>query len=126
MVADSALADAAPVIESQFTRATGMPAFLLPGILFAANKMYGLDWSDTRPIDAIARSGDRPILLIHGGQDSWTPVSGMYEMQKTGAQNPNLQTWVVPEAEHCRAFKSRPTEYMDRVVAFFRRYLDWG
>jgi pimeloyl-ACP methyl ester carboxylesterase len=124
LVADSALADAAPVIESNFTKATGMPAFLLPGILFAAGQMYGLDWSNTRPVDAIAQSGDRPILLIHGGQDSWTPISGLYELQKAGATNPNLQTWVVPEAEHCRSYRQRPEEYMQRVIAFFKQNLN--
>jgi pimeloyl-ACP methyl ester carboxylesterase len=123
LVADSALADAAPAIESGFTRQTGMPSFLLPGILFAAGQMYGLDWSNTRPVDAIALSGDRPILLIHGGQDSWTPISGMYQLQKAGANNPNLQTWVVPEAEHCRSYMQRPTEYLQHVLAFFSRYL---
>ncbi len=124
LVADSALADATPVIESGFTKQTGLPSILLPGILLAANKMYGLDWSGIRPVDAIAQAGERPILLIHGGEDSWTPINGMYELQKAGAANPNLQTWVVPEAEHCRAYRMRSAEYIERAVAFFKQYLE--
>ncbi len=122
IVADSALADAGPIIENGFVKQTGLPSFMLPGILLAAGQMYGLDWSNTRPADAVARVGDRPILLIHGASDSWTPLSGMYVIQKAGEKDSNLQSWVVPGAEHCRAYSQNPQEYMQRVLAFFNRY----
>ena len=41
------------------------------------------------------------------------------ELQKAGAANPNLQVWIVPGAEHVRAFRLVPDEYLRRVIGFF-------
>ena len=74
-------------------------------------------------VESVARLGNRPLLLIHGAQDSTVPLSQAYALQRAAANNPNMQSWVVSDAEHARAFKQHPEELMAHVLAFFGRYL---
>ena len=63
------------------------------------------------------------MLLIHGTADEDVPLSHAYMLQQAGANDPNLQLWIVPGAEHVRAFRHVPDEYLKRVLAFFKQYL---
>jgi uncharacterized protein len=123
IVADSAFADAGQVLETELPKASGLPAFFNPGVLLMARLRYGIDLANYRPVDAVARLGDRPLFLIHGALDSTVPLSQAYALQQAAAGNPNMQSWVVPDAEHARAFKQHPEEFMARVLAFFDRWL---
>ena len=73
-----------------------------------ARLMYGIDLANHKPVEAVARLGNRPLLLIHGALDSTVPVSHAYALQRAAANNPNMQSWVVSDAEHARAFKQHP------------------
>jgi uncharacterized protein len=123
IVADSSFADVTSILEAQFPKRTNLPSILLPGVVWMARALDGIDLADDRPERAVAQLGDRPVLLIHGTADSFVPLDHAYRLQKAGAQDPNLQLWVVPDAEHVRAYKQNPDEYLGRVLAFFDRYL---
>ena len=69
------------------------------------------------------RLGSRPVLLIHGMNDTLIPVAHAYRLQQAGAANPHLQLWVAPAAEHVRAFRVYPDAYLQRVFAFFDQNL---
>jgi dienelactone hydrolase len=123
IVADSAFADLPLVLETELPKASGLPAFFNPGVILAARLTVGLDASSISPRSSVARLGDRPLFLIHGALDSTVNVSQAYTLQKAAAANPNMQSWVVADAEHARAFKQHPEEFITRTVAFYNRYL---
>jgi fermentation-respiration switch protein FrsA (DUF1100 family) len=84
---------------------------------------YGIDLAATKPVEAISHLGDRPLLLIHGTEDALVPVSHAYELQKADEGNPNLQFWVVEGAGHTGIYDKAPQEYMQRLLAFYDKYL---
>ena len=110
IVADSAFADAAQVLEVELPKASGLPAIFNPGVLAMARMMYGIDLANHKPVEAVARLGSRPLLLIHGALDSTVPLSQAYALQRAAANNPNMHSWVVSDAEHARAFKQHPED----------------
>jgi fermentation-respiration switch protein FrsA (DUF1100 family) len=125
VVSDSAYADVLPILEREIpARAHLAPAFT-PGILQAANVMYGIDFSAVRPEAVVARIAPRPILFIHGAADTYVPPDNMTMLAQAAQQAPNahVQTWSVPNATHAQAFKVAGAAYVSRVVAFFKASL---
>jgi pimeloyl-ACP methyl ester carboxylesterase len=119
VVTDSAFADFDELMGTEIPKEGGVPNFFNPGIEFMAWTMFGMDMGNNKPARSVARLGDRPILLIHGTADNYVPLSHAYKLQKAGAADPNLQLWIVPGAEHVRAFRLIPDEYLRRVIGFF-------
>jgi pimeloyl-ACP methyl ester carboxylesterase len=123
IVADSAFADANLLLETELPKRSGLPPIFSPGMLLMGRLLYGIDYADNIPARAVARLGSRPVLLIHGTSDELIPVSHAYMLQKAGANDPNLQLWIVPNACHTCAFHQNPEEYLRRVIPFFDQNL---
>lgn len=123
IVADSAFADLYTIMDRQRSKLGCLPSFFNPGIIFMSKLLYGLDPQDIQPKLAIARLGNRPVLLIHSASDDLIPVSQAYELQKAGANNPNLELWVAQGFGHVSAFADNREEYLARVIAFFDKNL---
>jgi len=101
----------------------GIPDIFNPGVLLAANSVFGLDIAADDPKRAVARLSDRPVLLIHATGDDLIPASQAVELQKAGAEDPNLQLWLAPAVGHVGAFAGNKDEYLNRVMGFFDKYL---
>ena len=70
---------------------------------------------------AVRRLAPRPLLMIHGGADSYIkPV--MARALFRYARRPK-ELWVVPDAKHNQAPHVAGTEYRRRVLEFFDRHL---
>lgn len=123
IVSDSAFADANPLLDVGLPARSGLPAWFDPGMKLMARLMYGMDFRNDKPADALAHLGDRPVLLIHGTIDNVVPLHHVFALYEAAANDPNLQVWIVPGAGHTLAFKQSPDEYTRRVVAFFDKYL---
>ena len=123
VVTDSAFADLMPLLAVEVPKASGLPSFFTPGIVFMSLPLFGMDLANDKPARSVARLGSRPVLLIHGTADGSVPVSHAYALQQAGAANPNLRLWIVPGAEHVRAYKQFPDEYLKRVFGFFDEFL---
>jgi pimeloyl-ACP methyl ester carboxylesterase len=123
IVADSAFSDLSLLLDKELPKASGLPGFFNPGILFMINLQYGIDIPSTKPELQIAKLGDRPILLIHSETDDLIPESHAETLKRAGASNPNLSLWVAPGNGHVKGFKNNPQEYMRRVVEFFDKNL---
>jgi fermentation-respiration switch protein FrsA (DUF1100 family) len=109
VVSDSAYANDAPLLAKNLLR---------PGLKLAMRLVRGVDLNEVQPVQAIAQTGGRHILLIHGGQDAAVPVE--HAELLAGAAEPGLvEVWIVPEAGHVQAFVLRPEEYARRVISFF-------
>lgn len=125
VVSDSAYADVLPILEREIPARAHLPHAFTPGILQAANVMYGIDFSAVRPEAVVARIAPRPILFINGAADTYVPPDNMTILAQAAQQAPNahVQTWSVPNATHAQAFKVAGTAYVTRVVDFFKASL---
>ncbi len=121
LVMDAMFSAAAPMLEREIPLQSGLPAFFTPGVLRAAQLLYGFDYYSVRPIDMVAKLAPRPLFFIHGGADERTPYSMMFDLVAAANQAPNahVQSWLVPNARHAQAFNTATAEYVARVVAFY-------
>ena len=121
IVSDSAYADVMPILQREIPAQGHLPSAFTPGVLEAAQAMYGIDFSADRPEAVVARIAPRPILFIHGAADTYVWPDNMTALAQAAEQGKgaHVQTWLVPNAKHARAFKVAGQAYVDRVVSFF-------
>jgi pimeloyl-ACP methyl ester carboxylesterase len=122
LAADSSFADLASVLDTELPKASGLPSVFNPGIFLMARLTLGIDLAANKPASAVARLGNRPLLVIHSIEDNeedTIPVSHAYALQAAGATNPNLQVWLAPGKGHCKAYANNKDEYMARLLGFF-------
>lgn len=121
LVADCSFADVYPLIESKWTTQTPLPQIFLPSTLLMARLLFGYDLSASRPVDEIAHIAPRPVLIIHGTDDAFTPLDHAHQLK---AAAPSAEYWEVPGAAHGGSYQADPAAYVERVAAFFERSLE--
>ncbi len=123
LVSDSAFSSLPSLLDKELPKASGLPAFFNPGILLMGKLLYGLDLTETKPVQSVPKLNDRPLFLIHGTEDALVPVSHAYELQKAASGNPNLEFWVQEGATHTGIYDAASEEYMQRLLAFYDKHL---
>jgi len=122
VVDDCGFADAPTAIANGFTYFIHLPAF--PFSLIAvkmAEWRAGVNVEAVRPVDKIGLISPRPIFIIHGLADKAVlPANSVRNY--VAAQEPK-QYWPVSGAGHTQSRVVAGAAYVQRVVAFFRRYL---
>jgi fermentation-respiration switch protein FrsA (DUF1100 family) len=128
IVSDSAYAEIISVLQRQIPQVSGFPAFFTPGALLAARAMYGVDYYAVRPVDVVASLAPRPLFFIHGASDHLIPPANLTALVNAARSAPGaqVQSWLVPGADHGQAFHVAGAEYVNRVVAFFTSNLPGG
>lgn len=121
VVADSAYADMAPIIEREMPERSHLPRFFTPGILRVAHLLYGLDVAQVRPVEAVPAIAPRPLLLIQGGADAMNPASSLTDLANAAESDPraHVVTWRVPNAPHVQAFHQERDAYVSLLISFF-------
>ena len=121
IVTDSAYADILPSLERKIPEMGHLPPLFTPGGFVATHVLYGIDYTNIRPMDIIANIAPRPIFLIQGSKDSWIPPSQLNTLADAARTAPdaNVQTWLVPGADHAQSFHTAGKMYVERVVAFY-------
>lgn len=121
IVSDSAYADIVPILQREIPKSSHLPALVTPGVLDAAQVLYGIDFYAVRPVDVVAQIAPRPILFIHGLADTYIPPSNLKQLATAARAAPDahVQTWLVPKAMHARAFIVLGQVYVRRVIAFY-------
>lgn len=120
VVSDSSYADLTDIMETEFTKRTSAPSFLLKPILFMIKLMYGVDFAAIRPVESVGDIAPTPILFIHGEEDETIPVEHASRLYKA-SQNTLNQLWITPGTGHVRSYINYPEEYISRITAFFDR-----
>src|SRR5487761_2442001 len=121
VVSDSAYTDVTPILQRELAAHTSVPATFIPGVMRASQVMYGIDYSAINPGAVVARIAPRPILFIHGADDSVTPPGAMTALAQAAQQAPgaHTQTWLAPDAQHAQAYHVEGQAYINRIVTFF-------
>lgn len=134
VIADSAFADARDVITLEIQRETGLPLaigeLILPGVNVLARRLYALDIRKAAPERIIDRISPRPILLIHGTEDSIIPFEQARRLKAAGGSN--VELWPLTGYKHTEGIRLEPgypkvsplrERYLQRVTEFFRQAL---
>ena len=120
-VADSAFSSVETMIANQFNTFVRLPPLLAPLVTFFGEQIMGLRASQIVPVQEIARISPRPVLLIHGEQDSVVYAQNSRDLFAWAREPKEL--WIVPGAGHCGALAAAPQEWEQRVIGFFERWL---
>ena len=119
VVADSAFADFAQMIERQYRRLSRLPVFLLPGALALARALTGVRLDRMRPLAAATALAGRPVLVIHSEGDRFIPADDARAL----ARQARAQLWITPSRGHVGSYRAGPEAYTERVLGFFGQHL---
>ncbi len=90
-------------------------------ILFGGTLLTGKNLFQQDPLDAASTLASLPVLFIHGGKDRFINSAELNQMVANAG--PSARLWVVPEAMHRNIEATRPEEYPDRIISFFKENL---
>lgn len=121
LVADCSYAEIEPLMQRHWRAASGLPDIFLPSTLFMGRFVLGMDLTTARPVTEIDDIAPRPVLIIHGNADAFTPVE---HGRALAAAAPEAEYWEVPGAGHARSYEVDPQQYVDRVATFFMQHLE--
>ena len=121
VVADSPFATMRDVIGHAFERRR-IPARPMLGLTGWVNRWrYGYCFDAVEPVEVVGAIAPRPILLIHGTDDSIIPVDHSRAIFAAAGEPKEL--WILPGVKHCGGYFADRPYYVARVVQFFARYL---
>jgi uncharacterized protein len=123
--ADSAFSDPLGVLADGVERVLRIPGAVLTAPVAAmVARRTGARLSDFQPLAAVPRIAPRPLLLIHGDDDTAVPPSHARRLYDAAGEPREL--WTVPGAGHVGAYFADREQYLVRVVGFFERSLGDG
>jgi pimeloyl-ACP methyl ester carboxylesterase len=120
LVEDSSYAAVFPIIQRNWSDASHLPDFFLPGTLLAGRWIEHYDIRTISPADQIGRIAPRPVLIVHGKVDGLIPTRDAQDLQ---AADPAAEVWIVPQAGHAGAYAAGRDAYVSRVADFFSKWL---
>lgn len=119
VVADSSFADMRGVIAAA-ARDLHLPPVPLVGLADRATKIaYGYRFADVQPVDVVADIAPRPLLLLHGSQDSVIPVDHAHRLAEAAGEGSELR--ITPGVDHCGAYFVDRPGYIAAVAGFLAR-----
>ena len=116
IVADSSYADIRTLIARELPGRSNLPKFFSRGISFWARAFYRVKFDELIPAEILKSFPDRQFLFIHGNKDGDIPIQDSIELSKV---SPRSELWIVPEADHVKAYQTNPKEYIRRVTNYF-------
>jgi fermentation-respiration switch protein FrsA (DUF1100 family) len=123
MVVDSAYADLDSAIGKKLTDFLRLPFLVLLG--WASIRLGECisrgNVAAVRAVDYVGRLAPRPLLIIYGELDDYLPSD--HPQRLFDAANEPKELWLAPGSGHAMARLDHPQEYVQRVQAFFGRYL---
>ena len=118
IVADSSFARLDDLLGRELPRASGLPGFFNPPILFFARTVFGADSRILNPVEVVAGLPPGSLFIIHGEADGLIPVD--HARRIAAAAGPAVHDlWIVPGVRHDRVSEALPRQYERRVLAFF-------
>jgi dipeptidyl aminopeptidase/acylaminoacyl peptidase len=121
VVAESAFTSLEDNIAQGVIAKTGLPPFpFAPLMVWLGERITGLRMNQLRPIDDVALIAPRPVLFVHGEQDTMVRVSNSVKLFQACHQPKGL--YVIARASHAQLSLVEPQEFSQRVFGF----LDWA
>jgi len=137
IIADSSFADIRDVMLGEVERRTILSSewaqILSPGLGIMVQRHLRADLDKITPEKAITEIYPRPILLVHGEDDSIIPVRSVHRLGE--AAGPNATVWILPDRNHVEGVRLVPdcetpspirAQFLFRITEFFQQHLDVG
>jgi len=123
MVVDSAYADLESAIGKKLADILRLPFLALLGwvSIRLGEWISQGNVAAVRAVDYVGRLAPRPLLIIYGELDDYLPSD--HPQRLFDAANEPKEMWLAPGSGHAMARLDHPQEYVQRVQAFFGRYL---
>ena len=125
IVADSAYADLEDTIRHKMREILRLPILVRLGwvSIRVGERLSGGNIAAVRAVDAVAsaKGGPRPLLFIHGERDDYLPPDNAQRLFEAAREPKEL--WLAPGSGHAMARLDHGREYIERVHAFFQRWL---
>lgn len=122
LVADSGFATHRSAIEYAVNRTLHLPYILFDWVTdFMLWWRAGYHFKQVEPLRDIAHIAPRPILIIHGLQD--TMVNPRDASLLYAAAKEPKELWLVPGVDHCGAYFADRVVYTQKVIGFFDLHL---
>lgn len=120
IISDSGFATRENIAARVLNQAVILTGVFAPGALKLGEWVFGLPNFDA--VD-IVESIKRPLLFISGDKDLQIPVDATYQLLEASG-NPSDEVFIVTGAAHNQAYKTDPTEYVNRVTSFINEHAD--
>ncbi|MGQ9571766.1 MAG: alpha/beta hydrolase [Dehalococcoidia bacterium] len=123
LVVDSAYADLETAIGKKLADILHLPLLVPLGwaAIRVGERISGGNVGAVRAVDYAGRFAPRPLLFIYGELDDYLPSDHPQRLFEAASEPKEL--WLAPGSGHAMARLDHPQEYVQRVEAFFRRYL---
>ncbi|MAG35040.1 MAG: hypothetical protein CL878_02145 [Dehalococcoidia bacterium] len=118
VVADSSFARLDDLLARELPKASGLPGFFNPTILFFGRVLFGMDTAILNPVEAVSGLPPRSLFIIHAKADDLIPVEHAQRIA-TAAGPAVYDFWIFPGSRHDRVSAAAPDRYRARVLAFF-------
>jgi fermentation-respiration switch protein FrsA (DUF1100 family) len=116
LVADSPFA----TLDDEVNVQVPLPV-MRPLIRFFAERESGITLDQVRPVDDIGRISPRPVFLIQGMGDRMVLLDSAQRLYNAAGEP--RQLWLEEGVSHLNMYIYHKTEYTERVIGFFDRYL---
>ena len=122
VVADSSCASHKSAVDYNFHHALRLPS--APFMWLADYLLWwraGYRFRQVEPLRDVGEISPRPLLIIHGAQDSIVNPRDAIRLFEAAREPKAL--WLVPDADHCGAYFADRKAYVAKVIDFFDMHL---
>ena len=118
VVADSPFADLETYLRDNLSKWSELPDFpFTPLIMTEIPLVTGIDPSKVRPVEAIRKLRDVPILLVHAENDDLVPYENSVALKEASGSD-KTELWTTPGDGHIGAYNYDPQQYVKKVTDF--------
>ena len=104
--------------KGELKKGYGLPAFPIMHVTSLLNKIEnGWSFREASALEAVKRS-TKPMLFIHGDSDDFVPTAMVYPLYE--AKKGKKELYLVPGAEHAKAYKKDAEVYTRKVEGFLQ------
>lgn len=118
VVADSSFAEI-PGVVAQAARGMRLPPVPMVQLVDHATRWrYGYRFSQVQPVEAVGAIAPRPLLLLHGTDDSVIPVEHAHRL--AAAAGPGSRLEIIEGVDHCGGYFADRPGFIRRVADFLQ------
>ncbi len=97
-----------------------LPAFPILYEVSAISKIRaGFSYGQASSVNQL-KNNTRPVLFIHGGDDTFVPISMVYKNYQ--ATQGEKELYIVKGAGHAKSFETDPQAYIEKISTFLKKY----
>lgn len=97
-----------------------LPAFPILYEVSAISKIRaGFSYGQASSVNQL-KNNTRPVLFIHGSDDTFVPTSMVYKNYQ--ATQGEKELYIVKGAGHAKSFETNPQAYIEKISTFLKKY----